>query len=509
MKPVSCLSLILALASLAIPEFVSGQPAERLAGDYVIVDQRRAGDVAGGPTDVTAREALGSKVRFSEKLIWWDGTECSAWSVAGTASASVNLADPILSDTQVPPVDGPNTVGDRRQNRHLEIRCGSVPFAVVTQVDDRVLIAPSPSGLTYFILERPLSAKQIGTFQSQLRSMKFLLSEPASDWDEDSLMAVSSYAEYRGAEFAFRRAAITENLLDGLAVLMPDEQHGLVKLVYSGAVAAYFYGEELELLPRSHGVRSLAFRFEGDGREYAFTPEGELFDTDWSFDIFSPDGAYVVLLQDRYGPYHAVRTDHLKAYLRGERGPDHVVGRRADPHASVHSAARWLPGNVLEYQVACCGETETLRWTAGATAESGGAPLLVQYRPEIAGRLGDLPQIRLDDLTGAILQLGELNRTALQSPGRWENGNIALGADPDQYVPSDAELLAGEYGDRLTAFLDGLSADQIAGAWTGRARMPGPLSYRRFDFRQVDVIGSGRFYYASPPLEAVRDLNAR
>ncbi len=503
------LPIVLFLAAWSLS--VSGQPAmERPAGDFAVIDLRRAGDVSGGPRDDSAPEAPGATVRFGETLVWWDGSRCENWSVMDIEHPPVNLADPILSDTQVGPVDGPRTVGDRRRNRHVEISCGGKPFAAFTEVDRRVLIAPSPSGLTYLIMERPLPAGEVRRFQAQLRTMKFLEREPSGIWDDAGLAAVSAYADHRGAEYSFNRAAITENLLDGLGILAPDEGRELIKIVYSGAVAAYFYGEELELVPRSYGVRLLAFRFTGDDGEYVFSPAGELFATDWGFEIFSPDGSRLALLQDRFGPYHVVETDHLKAYLSGAREPDHVVGKVSatveDP-AAVHSDARWISDTMLAYSLTCCGEMETVRWRIPIDRPSGpdGASLL-QYRPALSARIETLPAIGLDNLTAAIIHLGTMRQRASENPGRWSRGNIALGADPDEYVPSDEELLAAEYGDRLATFMNGLTSDQIAGAWKGRARMPGPIAYNRFLFRRVDVMGSGRFYYASPPQTVSRDF---
>ncbi len=492
------------------------QPADP-AGEFKVVDLRRAGDVSGGPVDESVAGALGAPVHFGKTLVWWDGSRCDDWSISETDAAPVNLADPILSDTQVPPVDGPKTSGDRRGNRPVAILCKGKPFAGFTQVDRRVIIAPSPSGQSYLVIERPLPAAQIRQFQSQLRSMKFFDRGPTDAWDGTSLRAVSAYADYRGAEYAFNRAAITENLLDGLGVLEPVKARELVKLVYSGSVAAYFYGEERELVPRSYGVSSLAFRFEGDDREYEFKPEGELFATDWSFDVFSPDGAHIVLLQDRFGPLHVVSADHLKAYLRNESEADYVVGKLSPAGQSptvVHRFARWLSNDTMEYVLACCGGKKTVRWRVG---EPGGLPYvpgdsgasMLQYRPGIAGKLDSLPRIRLEKLTEAIIHLGDLNRHALQNPGHREKGKFARSSNPTDYVPSDEELRAAEFGDRLIAFMSSLEADQIAAAWTGAAKMPGPVKYRRFIFYWDDIKGGGRAVRTTPPLQGSIDFSGR
>jgi len=90
---------------------------------------------------------------------------------------------------------------------------------------------------------------------------------------------------------------------------------------------------------------------------------------------------------------------------------------------------------------------------------------------------------------------------AAASPGSFEQGGIPLGADPQEYRPSDAELVAAEAGDRLSAALNG--ADETTKAAVA-AVLPdaGARTYRRFDFRHSDVMGSGRYFYASPPKDA-------
>ena len=76
---------------------------------------------------------------------------------------------------------------------------------------------------------------------------------------------------------------------------------------------------------------------------------------------------------------------------------------------------------------------------------------------------------------------------------------MQLGADPQQYKPSDAELVAAEAGDRLSAALNG--ADDATKVSVSAVLGPDPSArnYRRFDYRHSDVMGSGRYFYASPP----------
>ena len=128
-----------------------------------------------------------------------------------------------------------------------------------------------------------------------------------------------------------------------------------------GSVIAWFSGEKPPEDPKAplvYGVSALAFEFAGDAKRYPFTPRGELFFSDWSFDVFSPDGKWALLLQDRFGPYHVVRTRNLRTYLEHTAPPDKVEHTIVPSGlaALVHSNARWVSDTEFEYQVG--GETQ-------------------------------------------------------------------------------------------------------------------------------------------------------
>lgn len=340
-----------------------GHAPAGLEGSYEIVAVRRASDVAGPVEDATVADVIGKTVSFDETLQWLDGRVCAQWRAEKRTDPAVNFSDPILSDTQVGPIDGQRSTGDKRLNDGFDLICGDGVVASLARVDNRVLVTSSASGVHYFILEKQLAGAAIKAFQTHLASMKFFNDAPKESWDEVSLRAVAAYAEYRGAKYRFRRPAITQNLLDGLDIPGEQAEYGVVKIVHTGEVSAYFYGEEVDLAPREFGVRRLAFRFDGDNREYAFTPAGDLFETDWRFDIFSPN--HVLLLQDRFGPYHVVRLTDLKAYLTGDVEPNYVVGDRPEDAsaAAVLSEAVWTSPTSFDYVESCCGERRARRWS--------------------------------------------------------------------------------------------------------------------------------------------------
>ncbi len=117
-----------------------------------------------------------------------------------------------------------------------------------------------------------------------------------------------------------------------------------------GGVRAVFLGEKLpDGLEARFGIREI--RFEIDGKVQRFQPAGTLQDSDWSFDIATVEGDWVVLPQDHYGPYHVVATARLGEYLGGG-GADHELQQQSQAEnagAWVHEGAHWN-GRALVYR---------------------------------------------------------------------------------------------------------------------------------------------------------------
>lgn len=127
----------------------------------------------------------------------------------------------------------------------------------------------------------------------------------------------------------------------------------------------------------------------------------------------------------------------------------------------------------------------------------GRAVIVTDYRSSVSADIGALPPV--SDPAALAAAFADWRSRAAASPGAMEAGAIPLGADPQEYRPSDAELVAAEAGDRLAAALSG--ADDATKAAVSTA-LGGDLSYKRFDYRVVDVMGSGRYFYASSPKSA-------
>jgi hypothetical protein len=128
---------------------------------------------------------------------------------------------------------------------------------------------------------------------------------------------------------------------------------------------------------------------------------------------------------------------------------------------------------------------------------------VLDYRPEMAIGIGTLPPAELGSLPDLVRALELYAARARDNPGHWEDGQIMLGAEPTEYVPSDDELIASETGERIGQIVADTSPEDVEEALAAAGLTRDGANYDRFTFRHADVMGSGRFFFASPP-EPVR-----
>ena len=158
-----------------------------------------------------------------------------------------------------------------------------------------------------------------------------------------------------------------------------------------------------------------------------------------------------------------------------------------------------IPAEELAAIAAEQGEGAPAEPAAEPPADStpSGPATVTDYRSSVSGAIGALPPV--GDPAALAAAFADWRSKAVAAPGAFEAGQVQLGADAQEYSPSDAELVAAAAGDRLSAALQG--ADEATRTAVAAA-IGNDQGYRRFDFRRVDVVGSGRFVYASPPREA-------
>ncbi|MBY9019807.1 MAG: hypothetical protein KGD67_02035 [Candidatus Lokiarchaeota archaeon] len=102
----------------------------------------------------------------------------------------------------------------------------------------------------------------------------------------------------------------------------------------------------------------------------------------------------------------------------------------------------------------------------------------------------------INNLNTIIIHFLKYKKAAENNPGGTQKGNVALGADKDQYFPSEEELLVSELGKLISQVIESYSKQQMRTLKLKHQIEPQRFSYHEIIFRHVDVMGSGRFFYA-------------
>ncbi len=198
------------------------------AGDYVIVDARRASDVAAPASlpSAAADSPIGQTVSFTRDGIEMEGLGCDAWRIdPEDTTPNFIETDPNLVDLTLEPADAPKSRGDQRNYASFAVTCEDEFFAAFHRIDDRVIIWPSQNSSVNLVLEKTMPPVKIKAYQAQLKSMKLYSGELTGELDAATLAASRRWYEYRANlsddHPVPARPAITENLLDTLRVISP------------------------------------------------------------------------------------------------------------------------------------------------------------------------------------------------------------------------------------------------------------------------------------------------
>jgi hypothetical protein len=171
----------------------------------------------------------------------------------------------------------------------------------------------------------------------------------------------------------------------------------------------------------------------------------------------------------------------------GHSGPAHAAG------AEAYKNARWDLARMLALNPDLTAEVMFPDYTPKTSPDK-----VKDFRPGFVSRKhapADLAHI------GELLkELDEAKKEAAKHPGRWEKGRVMLGADSEQYNPSDAELQAAEIGDAIRRLVASAEPGELKKALEKAGVKAKAVKYNRFTFRHVDVMGSGRFTYSSGPI---------
>ena len=92
-------------------------------------------------------------------------------------------------------------------------------------------------------------------------------------------------------------------------------------------------------------------------------------------------------------------------------------------------------------------------------------------------------------------------KKAIKNPGEYRKGNIAIGADFSQFYPSDEELIASQLGKMIEEIVNSHSREEFEKVKEQEGIKSQKIEFNEIYFRHVDVMGSGRFFYAEKRLE--------
>lgn len=193
------------------------QPLPDISGTYVVVDMRRASDVA-APAAPFPDDAMGKSITISKDGIAADGLACDAWQREPLENPAMLTDDPLLGDAF--PFD-PDT-GDRPQAVAFRLLCEGEYFATLAQTDPRILVMTLANETVNMVMEVPLSPERYLRLEEKLADMKFLSAAPDGEPDDTADEAIRQYYAYRlqrGDTVLPRRPARSAALLAGMGAI--------------------------------------------------------------------------------------------------------------------------------------------------------------------------------------------------------------------------------------------------------------------------------------------------
>jgi hypothetical protein len=133
-----------------------------------------------------------------------------------------------------------------------------------------------------------------------------------------------------------------------------------------------------------------------------------------------------------------------------------------------------------------------------------GADTVLDYRPRLEEKLDALPEGgSVDALVPLLREMEEKKRElqAMRVPPR--QPKFIPHAGVEDYNPLDEQLIISEIGDRIRYTLQGSDPKQIDAALQAAGWKEREVTFNRYEFGHVDVMGSGRVFYCKKPF-AVR-----
>jgi hypothetical protein len=119
-------------------------------------------------------------------------------------------------------------------------------------------------------------------------------------------------------------------------------------------------------------------------------------------------------------------------------------------------------------------------------------------------RSGLFPIMELKNLKVAIKLFHKYAEEAEKNLGEYREGNVILGAPEKEYIPSEAALIVSELGKLIQNLLFNPPHEDVDAYKKKNGIKDQQLIYHEISFDHMDVMGSGRFFYAHRMDERVR-----
>jgi len=110
--------------------------------------------------------------------------------------------------------------------------------------------------------------------------------------------------------------------------------------------------------------------------------------------------------------------------------------------------------------------------------------------------LGEIGESHISKLNNILALFNKYEKKAKKHVGKYDIGNVAIGADEYQYYPSEEELIVSELGKMIVQLIESYSRQQLKTLKLRYKIKSQQIRFFEISFRHVDVMGSGRFFYA-------------
>lgn len=118
------------------------------------------------------------------------------------------------------------------------------------------------------------------------------------------------------------------------------------------------------------------------------------------------------------------------------------------------------------------------------------------YQNQDFDTLNEFSESNLENLKSILNLFRRYKEKAKQNPGYYIDGNVILGAPPNEYMPSMEELICSEFGENIRNIIENNSKKDIEEVKKKEGIASQKIKFTEIYFTHCDVMGSGRFFYA-------------